>query len=131
MMELTEKEKAVISTGYEKSNKRVLYFGVFLIAIAIGLVPYYLIKINKIESQWDKASLQVNTIEPVTELEKTIKSTLENSMKYSRETSYKYHYSNFLNKSGGLLLLGVFAIGIYKKSRFYLQIIRKLQGQEK
>lgn len=127
-MELSNREKAALSIKHEKSNRWVLIFGIFLMVLSIGLIPYYIVKIDKIDSQWEKSSLQIDSIEPVTELENAIKLTLENSIKYSKEISFKYHYTDFLNKSGGLFMLGLFAIGIYIKTSFYIQIIRKLKN---
>jgi hypothetical protein len=49
-MDLSSKEKAVLSIKHEKSNRRVLYFGIVLVVLSIGLIPYYLFKISKIDS---------------------------------------------------------------------------------
>jgi hypothetical protein len=126
--ELSKKENAIISEKRERSNKLVLYMGVLFILIAIGATPYYLNNISKIKSQWKQTLSEIDSIAPASEKEIRLKLTLENSINYAKSISVKYHILRLFNEAGTLFIIGLFAIGIYFKSRSYLRIIRKLQS---
>jgi hypothetical protein len=127
-MDLSEKEKSIISEKREKSLKLLFYLGIVLIVISVGLVPYHIVKIRKIDSQWKKTFAEIDQIKPMTNQEKSLKLTLINSINYSKRLTDKFQLINLINKVSVPFTLGILAIGIYKISRVYLKIIRKLQA---
>lgn len=127
-MEFSTKEHKILSTSNNRDNKLTLYIGIIVITIAIGFIPYYIKQANMFNKQFEGTYTQIKNIIPQTDQEITMKEIAINSTKYAKEISLKYQYTKFLYKLGGLVLIGIFIIGFYIKSRSYINLIKKLRN---